>query len=80
MNKSLDLARVLLVADELASRLTLQTLLQAGGYRVDVAASAAEAFHQSWTKAKYQLVLSESEIESHRGRLASAVLRPRQGI
>ena len=43
MHKRLDLARVLLVADELASRLTLQTLLQAGGYRVDVAVSAAEA-------------------------------------
>jgi len=61
--KSLDLARVLLVADELASRLTLQTLLQAGGYRVDVAVSAAEAFSKL-DEGEYQLVLSESEIES----------------
>ena len=63
MRKSLDLARVLLVADELASRLTLQTLLQAGGYRVDVAVSAAEAFSKL-DQGEYQLVLSESEIES----------------
>ena len=63
MRKSLDLARVLLVADELASRLTLQTLLQAGGYRVDVAASTAEAFSKL-DQGEYQLVLSESEIES----------------
>lgn len=63
MRKSLNLARVLLVADELASRLTLQTLLQAGGYRVDVAASAAEAFSKL-DQGEYQLVLSESEMES----------------
>ena len=57
------MARVLLVVDELASRLTLQTLLQAGGYRVDVAASTAEAFSKL-DQGEYQLVLSESEIES----------------
>jgi CheY-like chemotaxis protein len=61
--KRLDLARVLLVADELASRLTLQTLLQAGGYSVDVAASSAEAISKL-DQGEYQLVLSESEIES----------------
>ena len=38
-----ELARVLVVDDDPASRLTLQTLLQAGGYSVDSAASAAEA-------------------------------------
>ena len=37
-----ELARVLLVDDDPASRLTLQTVLKAGGYRVDAAASAAE--------------------------------------
>ncbi|PWU11870.1 MAG: hypothetical protein C5B51_01870, partial [Terriglobia bacterium] len=40
---SLDLARVLLVHGELAPRLALRTILQAGGYSVDVAASPAEA-------------------------------------
>ena len=39
----LELARVLLVDDDPTSRLTLQTVLQAGGYHVDAAASAAEA-------------------------------------
>ena len=38
-----DLARVLLVDDDPASRLTLKTVLEAGGYNVDSAASAAEA-------------------------------------
>ena len=38
-----DLAKVLLVDDDPASRLTLQTVLTAGGYAVDSAASAAEA-------------------------------------
>src|ERR1039457_3599609 len=37
MRKSLELARVLVVDDELSSRLTLQTLLEAGGDSVDVA-------------------------------------------
>ena len=41
--RSLDLARVLLVESDVASRLTLQTLLEAGGYSVDVAASAADS-------------------------------------
>jgi len=62
MPKSLDLARVLLVDDELASRLTLQTILQAGGYHVDVAASAAEAFSKL-DEREYELVLTEAEME-----------------
>ena len=41
--QDLDLARVLLVADEPATRLTLQAVLQAGGYFVDSASSVAEA-------------------------------------
>ena len=63
MLKSLDLARVLLVGDELASRLTLQTILQAGGYSVDVAASADEAIGKL-DEGQYELVLSEQEMES----------------
>jgi CheY-like chemotaxis protein len=56
--RSLELARVLLVDDELASRLTLQTLLEAGGYSVDVAASAAEALGKL-DEQEYELVLSD---------------------
>ena len=63
MRKSLDLARVLVVDDELSSRLTLQTLLRAGGYNVDVAGSAAEAFTKL-DAGQYELVLSEAEMES----------------
>ena len=63
MPKRLDLARVLVVDDELSSRLTLQTLLEAGGYSVDVAGSAAEAFSKL-DEGQYELVLSESEVES----------------
>lgn len=59
---SLDLARVLLVHDELAPRLTLQTLLRAGGYSVDVAASAAEAYAKLDDN-QYELVLSDLEME-----------------
>ena len=62
MPKSLDLARVLLVDDELASRLTLQTILQAGGYHVDVAASVAEAVSKL-DESEYELVLSEAGME-----------------
>jgi len=63
MDKGLDLARVLLVDDELSSRLTLETLLRAGGYRVDVAGSAAEAISKL-DEGQYELVLSEAEMES----------------
>ena len=63
MPKSLELARVLVVDDELSSRLTLQTLLEAGGYSVDVAGSAAEAFSKL-DEGQYELVLSEAEMES----------------
>lgn len=60
---NLQLARVLLVHDELASRLALQTLLQAGGYSVDVAASAAEAFAKL-DDHQYELVLSSPDMET----------------
>lgn len=57
------LARVLLVDDNPASRLTLQTVLKAGGYQVDAAASAAEAVGKLDRK-KYELVLSDLQMES----------------
>lgn len=49
--------------DEVASRLTLQTLLEAAGYFVDVAASAAEALGKLDDQV-YELVLSDLEMES----------------
>ena len=57
------LARVLLVDDEITSRLTLQTVLRAGGYWVDVAATAAEAF-EKLDDGQYDLVLSDLRMES----------------
>lgn len=61
--RSHGLARVLLVDDEVASRLTLQTVLRAGGYAVEVAASAAEAVHKM-DDSEYDLVLSDLRMES----------------
>lgn len=61
--RALDLAPVLVVDDDMASRLTLQTLLRAGGYNVDVAASAAEAI-EKLDNSQYSLVLSDLGIES----------------
>src|SRR5438477_1234002 len=58
-----DLARVLLVDDDPASRLTLQTVLEAGGYNVDAAASAAEAVGKL-DEGEYELVLSDLQMES----------------
>jgi len=59
----LELARVLLVDDDPASRLTLQTVLRAGGYHVDAAASAAEAVSKL-DEAEYELVLTDLHMES----------------
>ena len=58
-----DLARVLLVDDDPTSRLTLQTVLKAGGYTVDSAASAAEAVGKL-DDGVYELVLSDLQMES----------------
>src|SRR5215470_10314236 len=58
-----DLARVLLVDDDPASRLTLKTILEAGGYSVDSAASAAEAVGKL-DEGEYELVLSDLQMES----------------
>lgn len=68
-SRKLDLARVLVVDDDVASRLTLQILLQAGGYRVDVAASAAEAVGKM-DEHQYELVLSDLQTESPQAGLA----------
>src|SRR5580704_10840820 len=58
-----ELARVLLVDDDLASRLTLKTVLEAGGYNVDSAASAAEAVGKL-NDGQYELVLRDLQMES----------------
>jgi CheY-like chemotaxis protein len=57
------MARVLLADGNLAARLTLQTVLEAGGYRVDAAASAAEAVGLM-DQEEYELVLSDLAMES----------------
>jgi len=64
----IELARVLLVDDDPTSRLTLQTVLEAGGYRVDAAASAAEAVGKL-EEQEYELVLSDLQMESPRAGL-----------
>ncbi len=61
--RTIELARVLLVDDDPTSRLTLQTVLEAGGYHVDAAASAAEAVEKLQTR-EYELVLSDLQMES----------------
>ena len=60
---NLDLARVLLVHGNLTSRLALQTILQAGGYSVDVAATPSEALAKL-DESEYELVLAEAGIGS----------------
>ena len=57
------LAHILLADGDLASRLTLSTLLTAGGYAVDSAASASEAIDRL-DKSEYQLVLADLRAES----------------
>jgi len=61
--RALDLARVLLVHGDLAARLTLQTILQAGGYAVDIAATPAEAITKL-DEGQYELVLSDAALGS----------------
>lgn len=58
-----DLARVLLVDDDPASRITLKTVLEASGYHVESAASAAEASGKL-EDGTYELVLSGLNLES----------------
>lgn len=61
--RELELARVLVVDDDVTSRLTLKTVLEAGGYFVDSAASAAEAVGML-DATQYELVLSDLQMES----------------
>ena len=61
--RDLELARVLLVDDDATSRLTLKTVLEAGGYFVDAAASVAEAVGKM-DERQYELVLSDLQMES----------------
>jgi len=61
--KNRDLARVLLVDDDITSRLTLKAVLEAGGYFVDSAASAAEAVGKL-DERQYELVVSDLQMES----------------
>src|SRR5579884_240086 len=58
-----EVARVLLVDDDPTARLTLQTVLEASGYHVDSAASAAEAVGKM-DESEYELVLSDMQMES----------------
>ncbi|MGA2596856.1 MAG: response regulator [Bryobacteraceae bacterium] len=58
-----EVARVLVVDDDPTSRLTLATVLEAGGYWVDAAASAAEAVGKL-DESEYELVLSDLQMES----------------
>jgi DNA-binding NtrC family response regulator len=57
------LARVLLVDNDPASRLTLKTVLETCGYNVESAASAAEAVGKL-DENEYSLVLSDLQLES----------------
>lgn len=57
------IAHILLADSDLASRLTLSTLLAEGGYAVDSAASTAEAIDQM-DHHEYQLVLADLRAES----------------
>lgn len=61
--QGLDLARVLVVHGELTPRLALQTILQAGGYTVDVAGTPAEALTKM-DERPYELVLSDARFGS----------------
>jgi CheY-like chemotaxis protein len=61
--RRLDLARVLLVHGDLASRLALKTILEAGGYSVDAASTPAEALTKL-DEGQYELVLSDAAIGS----------------
>lgn len=62
-SNTLELARVLLVDDDPTSRLTLKTVLEAGGYNVQAAASAAEAVGKL-DDGEFELVLSDLQMES----------------
>lgn len=56
-------ARVLVADDDPATRLAIQTVLEAGGYDVDSAASAAEAVGKM-DEEEYELVLADLDMET----------------
>jgi CheY-like chemotaxis protein len=73
--RTLGLARVLLVQGDLTPRLALQTILEAGGYTVDVAATPAEALTKM-DERQYELVLSDAQFgASEAGRNVLAYAR-----
>lgn len=72
--RTLDLARLLLVHGELTPRLALQTILQAGGYTVDVAATPSEALVKL-DEERYDLVISDDEFGWGRNVLAYARIK-----
>ena len=61
--KRLVVAHILLAHNDLASRLTIETLLKGGGYSVDSVASGSEAMDRL-EKGEYQLVLADLRAES----------------
>ena len=61
--RAVDMAKVLLVDDDLASRLTLQKLLTMSGYSVDSAASSSEAIGLL-ENSEYSLVLGDLHSET----------------
>lgn len=67
-NNSREVARLLLVDSDATARLTLRTVLQAGGYRVDTASSASEAI-EKMSEEEYALVLSDLHSESSEAEL-----------
>jgi CheY-like chemotaxis protein len=74
----LNLAKVLVVHSDLAARLTLRTLLEAGGYCVDVAATPSEAVTKM-DGARYALVLSDCDFGSRpAGRTVLAYARVKE--
>lgn len=62
------LARVLLVDNKMASRLTLQTVLQAAGYAVTATGTSDEAIEQL-NRDRFELVLSELNLDVPQGGL-----------
>lgn len=68
MKDDLEMARVLVMHDDLTSRLTLRAVLRAGGYAVDAAGSAAEAVGKL-DDSEYELVLSEVQVGAPDGGL-----------
>lgn len=63
LKQGFGFARVLVADDDPTSRLAIQTVLEAGGYDVDSAASAAEAVGKM-DEEQYELVLADLDMET----------------